>query len=92
MLNAILNKISCPESVLGINQKHGERMFEVARYEHPVIFVTNRGTRETFKLQVRDDGHWCTKAHTSTMENLVEPQLLFWLEEDKPRKQSRNSY
>jgi hypothetical protein len=35
-------------------------MFEVARYEHPEIFVTSRRTAETYRFLVRDDG---TLAH-----------------------------
>lgn len=31
-------------------------MFEVARYEHPEIFVTSRRTGETYRFLVRDDG------------------------------------
>lgn len=30
-------------------------MFEVARYEHPKIFVTSRRTGETYRFLVRDD-------------------------------------
>lgn len=30
-------------------------MFEVARYEHPEIFVTSRRTGETYRFLVRDD-------------------------------------
>ncbi len=35
-------------------------MFEVARYEHPEIFVTSRRTAETYRFLVREDG---TVAH-----------------------------
>jgi hypothetical protein len=31
-------------------------MFEVARYEHLDIFVRSRGTGETYKFLVRNDG------------------------------------
>lgn len=31
-------------------------MFEVARYEHPAVFVTSRRTGEMYKFLVRDDG------------------------------------
>jgi hypothetical protein len=31
-------------------------MFEVTRYEHPYIFVTSRGTGETYRFLVGDDG------------------------------------
>jgi hypothetical protein len=31
-------------------------MFEVARYEHPDIFVRSRGTGETYKFLVGNDG------------------------------------
>jgi hypothetical protein len=30
--------------------------FEVARYEHPTIFVTDRQTYETYRFTVGDDG------------------------------------
>jgi hypothetical protein len=35
-------------------------MFEVARYEHPEIFVISRRTAETYRFLVGDDG---TLAH-----------------------------
>jgi hypothetical protein len=54
-LNAILINYSS-ESIGAINHGMGEDMFEVARYVHPDIFVTNRGTGETFKFQVGSDG------------------------------------
>jgi hypothetical protein len=44
------------ESIAATNHGMGEDMFEVARYVHPDIFVTNRGTGETFKFQVGSDG------------------------------------
>lgn len=38
-------------------------MFEIARYEHPEIFVTSRRTGETYRFLVREDG---TLAHDGT--------------------------
>jgi hypothetical protein len=34
----------------------GERMFEVTRYEPPLVFVTKRQTGETYKFSVSIDG------------------------------------
>jgi len=32
------------------------QMFEVTRYDHPHIFVTRRGTGETYKFSISSDG------------------------------------
>ena len=67
-------------------------MFEVARYVHPDIFVTNRGTGETFKFQVGSDGAITDQGIDFHDGDAAERRLPIWLEEGKPRKLCRSSY